>query len=439
MQDATIDEMTDKFIKFATDTFSRPNAGDMLTRLKIGHIMTKMFMALGFTRTMFDSSPLRAGLVEFFGDDTLLFSMARKRKHQCSTRVAVVAATDIGDTMRLIPSYNRSDLSDCTDFEREDDDSMSMKIWEAAMATSAAPFYLPKFLKIETGKEYVDGALYANCPAETALREMKKLWPENRASLDILLSLGTGQQKKEIKLPKTVKIGGFEETVRSFHNNLDTQKLWEKFLRTEAAETVKGRLHRLNPEIKPEMGYISIYAYERMETLMNMVHDQAKLPTLGGGLKDVAINLLANLFFFEPDDENLPSAIRRSSTNLAAARDSVTLSGTIRSRLRHKSVELKSLLSKSSGFASAILPEAYATHASELPPNLHWTEISHFCEMRRKVQDNKGMFRLPVTLKGYRSPHVLAIKMNEAPERWIPISGFPVSTGELLRRIASHA
>jgi hypothetical protein len=61
MQDAMLDVMTDRFVNFATETFSRPNAGDVLIRLKTGHMMTKMFMAppLGFTRTMLDSAPLR--------------------------------------------------------------------------------------------------------------------------------------------------------------------------------------------------------------------------------------------------------------------------------------------------------------------------------------------------------------------------------------------
>jgi hypothetical protein len=172
-----------------------------------------------------------------------------------------------------------------------------------------------------------------------------------------------------------------------------------------------------------------------------MVQEQAEMPTLGRELKGIAINLLANLFFFEPEDDSVFRQHHRSPSNLAAARDSVTLSGTIRSRLRHNSVELKTLLMKISGFAYAILPEAYPTHASELPPSLHWMEIGDCVATRCKVQDNKGTFRLPVTIKGYRgssAPHVLAIKMNETPERWIPISGFPVSIGELTRRIASH-
>ncbi|KAH8699414.1 hypothetical protein GQ44DRAFT_733209 [Phaeosphaeriaceae sp. PMI808] len=419
MQDKSIDVMTEKFVDFATDTFSRPNAGEVLTKIKIGHTITKIFMALGFTRTMFDSSPLRRGLIEYFGRDTRLFSMARTRKHQCSTRVAVVAATNAGDTLCLLPSYNRPDLSDCSDFEREVDDNKGMKIWEAALATSAAPFYLPPFKKPETGKEYVDGALYANCPAETALREMKKLWPDNGVSLDVLLSLGTGQQKKEIKIPKTVRIGGFEETCRSFHNNLDTQRLWEKFLQTDAADAVKCRLRRLNPDIEPELGYISIFHHDKMAPLLRMVAKQMSEPTRRREVQGIANTLLANLFFFEPDGKNPASPAILSVDGTNALKSSTALAGTIRCRLRHNSVELKTLLSKVLDFSYALLPEHCHSHATELPSDLYWNEVAEFKDMMPEILDNKRS----------RASHVLAVRMKESPMRWIPVSGFPHVNG----------
>ncbi|KAF2192481.1 hypothetical protein K469DRAFT_745903 [Zopfia rhizophila CBS 207.26] len=440
MQDESLNDMTGKFVEFATNTFSRPNAGDILTKAKIGHIMTKIFMALGFTKTMFDSTPLKRGLIDFFGEGTSLFSSARARKHQCSTGVAVVTATDAGDTKCLISSYNRPDLSDCPDFEREDDDDMSMKIWEAALATSAAPFYLPPFKKLETGKEYVDGALYANCPAETALREMKRIWPQNGASLDILLSLGAGHQKREIKVPKTVKVGGFEEICRSFHNNLDTQKLWNSFLQSDAAENVQARLRRLNPDINSERDYIALWHYHKMEKLRTMVELWMQEPRWIQEILDIADTLMANLFFFQPGDDNAVSSTTLSVDGTRALKGLAALSGTIRCRLRHNSVELKTLLKRVVSFHYAVLADDIKTHSEELPSDLQWTELMGLQSMRAQIVENKRRLRVPFILeaqKGSRVAHVLAVQMKNSGKK-IPISGFPVTLDDLIRRSNSR-
>jgi len=66
-----------------------------------------------------------------------------------------------------------------------------MAIWEAALATFAAPIYLPTFRKDTT--IYVDGAMYANCPVRLALEGKDRIWHHDGASLDVLVSLGTGR------------------------------------------------------------------------------------------------------------------------------------------------------------------------------------------------------------------------------------------------------
>src|SRR4051812_10309891 len=104
-KDKPLDIITRKFVDFATRTFGQPNSGKFLGGIGIGHAVAKLFVALGFTKTMFDSKPLKQGLIETFGENTSLFSMARERMHQCSTRVAVVATTNAGDTKCLITSY----------------------------------------------------------------------------------------------------------------------------------------------------------------------------------------------------------------------------------------------------------------------------------------------------------------------------------------------
>jgi len=124
----------------------------------------------------------------------------------------------------LITSYNHPLGNPANNLEREEDSHKDMKIWEAALATSAAPSYLPPFEKIETNAQYVDGAVYANCPAEVAYGEMEKLWPKSGASLDVLVSLGTGDQKaKNNETPTLVNLGFFVSIRAMFQRQLDSK------------------------------------------------------------------------------------------------------------------------------------------------------------------------------------------------------------------------
>lgn len=71
----------------------------------------------------------------------------------------------------------------------------TVKVWEAARATSAAPLF---FKPVAIGPEkvsYVDGAVTGHCnPTALALEEVEKLWPDREIGL--LLSLGTGSPSK---------------------------------------------------------------------------------------------------------------------------------------------------------------------------------------------------------------------------------------------------
>ena len=62
------------------------------------------------------------------------------------------------------------------------------KIWEAARATSAAPFYFP-MAKIE-GDDFIDGGLVYNNPAMQVWVEAKDIFGEQ--PLNSVISLGTG-------------------------------------------------------------------------------------------------------------------------------------------------------------------------------------------------------------------------------------------------------
>jgi hypothetical protein len=294
-------------------------------------------MLLRIFDSVFKTSPLKETLINFFGSNTSLFSSTRAKYHECTTRVVVISAKGSAASRCPITSYNRPNLQNCSDFEREDNEDMDMKIWEAALATSAAPFYFRPFSKEETKKKYFDGALCANCPVEPALEEMNKLWPNNSVSLDLLVSLGTGAQNREVSIPTAVKIGGFDALCAMLHSNLDTQKLWDKFESGFAVSDFKGHLRRLDPPIEGD--YVALYHYQKMADLKKMVDDWARTSDGAVLIKDIADALIASLFFFEPDENAIPS-----SPNHLLDPSYDVLHGTIRCRLSHESIELKRLL-----------------------------------------------------------------------------------------------
>jgi hypothetical protein len=67
------------------------------------------------------------------------------------------------------------------------------KIWEAARATSAAPFYFPT--AVIQGEKFWDGGLANNNPAKEVLTESQSLFP--RAAINCFISLGTGFSERK--------------------------------------------------------------------------------------------------------------------------------------------------------------------------------------------------------------------------------------------------
>ncbi|KAK4666788.1 hypothetical protein QC763_0050590 [Podospora pseudopauciseta] len=79
-----------------------------------------------------------------------------------------------------------------------------IKVWEAALATSAAPPYFKPYVQSATGKSFVDGGLHYNCPAWVAHHKRQILWKDVQYQQpDVLLSLGTGR----VPVPQPTKRG----------------------------------------------------------------------------------------------------------------------------------------------------------------------------------------------------------------------------------------
>ena len=433
-------QMKKKFTEIATNTFKFRREG-LLTPFDPLQITSKTFMLLRIYESIYRTSPLKNSLVQLFGENLNLFSSARVQQQQRSTRVAVTSTKDTASNRCLITNYNRPGFSGGEDFEREDDDEKEMKVWEAGLATAAAPFYFRPFEKAETMKNYVDGALHANLPVQYALEEMANLWPnlDGQTSLDTLVSIGTGIQKKEIDIPKILEIGGFKQICTNFHNNINTERIWEGLMNNiSLSAELRHRIHRLNAHIKDD--YVALDDYKKMGAMEDMVAvqmaDVAGRPSgLSMNIAKVADILTASLFFFEPHPSSLATANFGGST--AARR--YELKGSIRCRLARNSQELKRLLNIVTGFWQR---EIHKTTLS-LDPN-GWTPVKLTDNWRNGARTAGAWFNVDCTISTYEPTEmkqVIAVTLappKEEEEHYshmaFPISGFPISFNDLRRK-----
>jgi predicted acylesterase/phospholipase RssA len=107
----------------------------------------------------------------------LLFGEERLSRARVPT--AVTAYDIVERRPRLLSSWEAA--------KKQDEDCF---LWQAALATAAAPTYFPA---VQIGdKTLIDGGVFANNPAAIALAEARSRW--NDAEL-VILSLGTGVSK----------------------------------------------------------------------------------------------------------------------------------------------------------------------------------------------------------------------------------------------------
>jgi predicted acylesterase/phospholipase RssA len=412
---------------------------NLIDRMDPYNIIRKAGMFLRVNKSLYSPSTLQTVLTETFSTDAKLFSLIQASGMSYSTKVAVTAAKDASATRCLFASYNRPDLRGSHDFEREETDSTEIKIWEAARATSAAPFFFPPFIRV--GTEYVDGGLYANCPAEVALLEKDNIWAENNAPLDVLVSIGTGTQNRPDRIPSIIRVGGFEKIMATFFRSLETDPMWKQLVDRTRDRTTEGRLLRLNPKL--EGNYIALDDTRKMENLEEMVESQLKDSSFKTILQQTANMLLASLFFFEPDENYASLATINPYPLMPYAIDPHRIPGTIRCRLRGGSQELINLLEKVDSFWYWYPEIHHALGPEDLNSEQHhsWYKVPGFENWRN------DMFNSHRTSSFFRLPHefhstsrfllVLAVSWKDNDAKY-PISGFPMTMEDLLQRAASH-
>lgn len=122
----------------------------------------RKFLSLGgVLASKYPASGIETVLKSYMGDATLA---------QARTKV-LVAATDYARETDVL-------------FRSDNPQAATVKMWEAARASSAAPTYFPPFGSL------VDGGLVANNPSAVALAAARELWPNDEY---VLVSVGTGR------------------------------------------------------------------------------------------------------------------------------------------------------------------------------------------------------------------------------------------------------
>jgi hypothetical protein len=190
-----------------------------------------------------------------FGDKKLLFGCNKNVKVAVTSCVADSTLTEV-----LFTSYDRKIIKTLVQ-HKVYDPPKRFSVVDVALATSAAPTYLP-IVEAE-GITFVDGGLRHNCPAEIGLQECQRLWPEK--SCDFLLSVGTGTYKKNnIKIDNTFSLK-FVKVITDLVTN--SEDIWN---RVRASIDDKNKCFRINPELKSE---IKLDDKDKIEELINTTNE----------------------------------------------------------------------------------------------------------------------------------------------------------------------
>jgi predicted acylesterase/phospholipase RssA len=104
-------------------------------------------------------------------------------------------------------------------------DFQNCKIWEAARATAAAPFYFPT--AVVDGVKFWDGALANNNPVMEVLSERSLLYP--RRPVNCVVSLGTGFSERKPTKSIFTAMGKGKQVLKNVTNvNLNHERASEQ-------------------------------------------------------------------------------------------------------------------------------------------------------------------------------------------------------------------
>ncbi|KAH0359998.1 FabD/lysophospholipase-like protein, partial [Aureobasidium melanogenum] len=186
----SLEECRMKFLKFTEQIFAPKSCfGRLLSRFTGGWFAILSNVAkLIFFDSIYDSAPIETILQESFGETSLMIQSDLEHP----TRVAVVVnqASTSGPT--VFANYNKSRHSKNGAYTWPAMNSLyrSLKIWEVARATSAAPGFWDTITLL--GSAYQDGGLSHNNPSAIAIGEANVLASSRNAD-SLIVSVGCGR------------------------------------------------------------------------------------------------------------------------------------------------------------------------------------------------------------------------------------------------------
>jgi len=422
-------------------TFFKDAAKSTFDQGRLAKFFSKAGMLFNINDSIYSADSLMRATQDLFGKNTSLFAPALVPGHsQISTRVAVTSSVGYAETMTLISNYNHPEGRNEA---REEDSSKDILVWEAALATSAAPYYLPPFEKAENSTMYVDGAVFANCPAAYAYAETKALWPYHAASLDFLVSLSTGHQTKARSygaLPKFVLNGVLRTFANMLMHQSDSNESWTLF-EGSAPSTVKTKLHRLDPPLTGDR--VALDEHSKMDDLILTVNDWIATNEGRAKIRRTAHVMLASLFFFEPDEGGV---IRATDPTGRSSTGRNQLSGTIRCRLPRNSSGLRKLLAeKADSLWSATLDHGVQLGDLNSAGHIYWEPVwvsPGSNKLSGCVDEDIGRCHVKLNFTfeddaGGHRQHVIALKLKGSDVHFA-ISGFPSTMAALMERASTR-
>ena len=212
-------------------------------------------------------------LQEVLGEDTVMSNTSNNQR--------VIVTTTIANTnpcqLHLMTSYGEARDGQPGPSKR--------KLWEAARATSAAPYFFPMF-----EKKYLDGGLMANNPALDTLVEVvgEEEKANHKLNVGLLLSLGTGYipaktvEKMETFVPGIMSFKMFAsipDTLCGLASLLDllvtqvTQSDGQAVQRTRAwCQTMNTPFYRISPVLSEPIDPLS----NDEKKIINMLYEAQK-------------------------------------------------------------------------------------------------------------------------------------------------------------------
>ncbi|KAG8629356.1 hypothetical protein KVT40_003221 [Elsinoe batatas] len=274
---------------------------------------------------MYKTKPMREALEMAFGSQRKVFG-GTESSHD-KIKVGMAASTGAERQGVLLSNYHRSDASPGNyRFERPNEPSLEMDLWESLAAVTATPGFFKPFVHEQTHRMYLDASANIPNPSAIAERERKLIWPDTEhLDPDLFLNLGAGQNRyrisnkineyKSTKRPPTVKANktGFLAQASTLlatttkEEVLQAEISWLAFEETlPASLDANGRHYmRFNPDLDEDPPAIDDRS--KLRSLRQTVRNRLKLPHRQAALQHLAHRLFATSFYFDMQSKTVKS------------------------------------------------------------------------------------------------------------------------------------